>query len=62
MADPTDWQAVARARSLDIPEDAVAKIAPSLDALLAAFESLRDRVPHSMEPANTLSEAAVIGE
>lgn len=58
----TDWNALARARGLNIPADAVERIAPSLEALEASFRPLPTKLTHSVEPALTLSEAAVLGE
>jgi hypothetical protein len=56
-----NWQALAKARELDIPEDAIARIAPALDQLHADFAPLLARLPHTVEPAVTLSESAVFG-
>ena len=58
----TDWIALSRARGLDIPEDQVARLAPSLDGLEQAFRPLPARLPFEIEPAITLSEQAVKGE
>ena len=58
----TDWTAISRARSLDIPADAVDRIAPSLTALEAAFRPLLKKLTHSVEPAVILSEQSVQGE
>jgi hypothetical protein len=58
----TDWTALARARGLDIPPDAVEHIAPSLTALEDAFRPLLARLAFALEPAVTLSEPAVFGE
>ena len=57
-----DWKAIAQARKLDIAEEAIARIAPALDALEAAFRPLLEQIPHTVEPAITLSESAVLGE
>jgi hypothetical protein len=57
-----DWKAIAQARNLDIPEEAIVRIAPSLDTLEAAFRPLLQRIPDTVEPAITLSESAVTGE
>lgn len=56
-----DWQALAKARELDIPADAIDRIAPSLDQLYAAFTPLLAKLPHSTEPAIVLSESAIVG-
>jgi hypothetical protein len=58
----TDWNALARARGLNIPADAVERIAPSLEALEESLRPLLTKLTHSVEPAVTLSEAAVLGE
>ena len=58
----TDWTALAHARGLEIPDEAVARIAPALDGLEQAFRPLLAKLPHAMEPAVTLSETAVLGE
>ena len=58
----TDWIALARARGLDIPAEAVERIAPSLSSLEEDFRPLTARLPFSLEPAIVLSEAAVKGE
>jgi hypothetical protein len=58
----TDWVQIARARGLDIPEEAVERAAPALAALEAAFRPLAAKLAHNVEPAITLSEAAVLGE
>jgi hypothetical protein len=58
----TNWPALAAARGLDIPPAAVENIAPSLDSLEQAFRPLLARLPLTVEPAITLSEAAVFGE
>lgn len=57
-----DWTAIAKARGLDIPEEAVAKVAPILDALERDFASLRPRIEVRDEPAVTLNEGAVLGQ
>ena len=57
-----DWKAVSEAWSLDIPSDAVTRVAPALDSLDAAFRELPPKIPHSLDPAITLSEEAVKGE
>ena len=57
----TDWIAVARARGLEIPEEQVARLAPSLEALERDFAPLKAKIPHQLEPAITLSESAVLG-
>jgi len=56
----TDWTALARARGLDIPAEALEQITPSLEALEAAFRPLLQKIEFSAEPAITLSEGAVL--
>jgi hypothetical protein len=58
----TNWTALAAARGLDIPREAIESIAPSLDGLERAFRPLLAKLPLTVEPAITLSEAAVLGE
>lgn len=58
----TDWTALARARGLDIPGEAVEAIAPSLSALEESFHPLLAKLPFTLEPAVILSEPAVFGE
>ena len=58
----TDWTALARTRGLDIPADAVERIAPSLEALEEAFRPLLQKLEFTGEPAVTLSETAVLGK
>jgi hypothetical protein len=58
----TDWIALARARGLDIPAEAVVAIAPSLEALESSFSPLLAKLPFSLEPAVILSESAVSPE
>ena len=55
----TDWHALARARALDIPDEAVTRIAPALDGLHSAFHPLLDKLAIDVEPAITLSEGAL---
>ena len=62
MPEIIDWVALARAKALDIPEEAVTRIAPGLSALHAAFTPLLASLPHTVEPSITLSEQAVLGE
>ena len=58
----TDWTALARARGLDIPVEALDAIAPALSALENSFRPLLARLPFTLEPAIILSEPAVFGE
>lgn len=57
-----DWNAISKARNLDIPADSVAEFGPVLDALEAAFRPLLKDLPHMVEPALILSESAVLGK
>ena len=54
----TNWTALAQARALDIPPAAVESISPSLDGLEQSFRPLLAKLPFTLEPAITLSEAA----
>jgi len=56
-----DWQALAKARKLDIPQDAIDRISPALEALDAEFARLLPKLSNTVEPAITLSETAVFG-
>ncbi|MEX2263530.1 MAG: hypothetical protein WD696_16350 [Bryobacteraceae bacterium] len=47
----TDWKKIAEARGLNIPAADLERIAPSLDALEAAFRPLTASIPHETEPA-----------
>ena len=47
----TDWNAVAKARGLDIPADEITKIAPVLDALEDAFRLLLKQLSWTDAPA-----------
>lgn len=58
----TQWTALAQARALDIPAAAVEAIAPSLTGLEEGFRPLVAKLAFTIEPAITLSEAAVLGE
>ena len=58
----TDWNALAQARKLDIPFEAVAAIAPTLDTLEEAFRPLLKELGGGYDSALILSEAAVLGE
>ena len=62
MAANIDWVALAKARDLNIPEDAVTRIAPGLTSLHAAFAPLLEQLPYTVEPSIILSEQAVLGE
>jgi hypothetical protein len=52
----TDWNAIAQARSLDIPADEIEAIAPVLDALENAVRPLLAQLSWTDEPALGLSE------
>ena len=43
----TDWNAVAKARKLDIPPEELAKIIPALDAIEEAFLPLLDQLSYT---------------
>jgi hypothetical protein len=46
----------------EIPEDAMRKIAPAMQALKKAFRPLLRQLEHGAEPATIFSESAVLGE
>lgn len=58
----TDWKAFAAIRCPDIPSDAVARIAPSLDALESAFRPLAASLTPNDESAVTFSNIQERGE
>ncbi len=47
-----NWQAISHAMGLDIPDEQLARVAPSLDGLEAAFAPLRSGIPASADPAS----------
>ncbi len=57
-----NWKAIASGNGLDLTDEYIAKIAPPLDALEAAFRPLIAKIPHEVEPSITLSEAAVVAK
>ena len=58
----TDWNALARARNLNIPPEAFAAITPTLEALDEAFRPLLKELEGGYDSALIVSEAAVSGE
>jgi hypothetical protein len=58
----TDWNAIATARNVDVPPDAISAVSAALDALDAAFRPLLKQLRDDVEPAVILSESAVLGE
>ena len=58
----TDWKALAAARCPDIPADAIARIAPSLEALETAFQPLAATLTPADESAMTFSNVQERGE
>ena len=46
-----DWKKIARASGLAIPEDQLDRLAPTLDALEAAYRPLVRALPPSADPA-----------
>jgi hypothetical protein len=57
-----NWKAIASGNGLNLTDEQLEKISPPLDALEAAFRPLIAAIPHEIEPAVTLSEAAVEGQ
>ena len=51
---PRDWKAAAAAFAPDVPFEQLEKIAPSLDALEAAFRPQVAKLPLETEPAYVL--------
>lgn len=58
----SDWHAISEGANLQIPPEAVERIAPILDSLLESFHPLLSKVPFTIDPAVILSEKAVSGE
>ena len=58
----SDWNTISQGWDLNIPKDAVDRVAPALNALHASFRPLLAKLPHAVEPAVILSEQAVQGE
>jgi hypothetical protein len=56
-----NWKAIASGNGLNLTDEYLEKISPPLDAIEAVFRPLVARIPHEIEPAITLSEAAVEG-
>lgn len=54
-----NWEAIAAGNGLHLSPEQLAKISLPLDALEASFRPLVATIPHSVEPALTLSESAV---
>ena len=54
-----NWKAIASGNGLSLTDDYLTKITPPLDALEGAFRPLIATIPHEIEPAIILSEAAV---
>ena len=52
-----NWLAIAHAMNLDIPDEQLARIAPSLDGLEAAFAPLRNGISSAMDPASIFRAA-----
>jgi len=47
-----NWPAIAHAMNLDIPDEQLARIAPSLDGLESAFAPLRKGISAATDPAS----------
>jgi hypothetical protein len=54
-----NWKAIASGNGLNLTDEYIEKIGPPLDAIEAVFRPLIAGIPHEIEPAITLSEAAV---
>jgi len=57
-----DWQKIAEAYGLNIPEAELERIAPALDAMEAAFRALAKKIPDDVEPAITFRVYPELGE
>jgi hypothetical protein len=58
----TDWASLARAREFPMSATEMERLVPILDAVENAFRPLVATIPHTTEPAITLSEQAVVAE
>jgi hypothetical protein len=57
-----NWQKIAEAYDLRIPDSDLERIAPSLDTLELAFRPLTKRIPDDIEPAVTFRILPESGE
>jgi hypothetical protein len=57
-----NWKKIAEAADLQIPDIELDRIAPSLEALEAAFRPLTKAIPDDVEPAVTFSIQPESGE
>ena len=57
-----NWQKIAEAYDLRIPDSHLERIAPSLDTLELAFRPLTKRIPDDVEPAVTFRILPESGE
>lgn len=57
-----NWKQVAAGWSLDIPEDALERITPALDALTRDFRPLKQNIPHETEPAVVMQSPPEAGQ
>lgn len=57
-----NWQKIAEAYDLRIPDSDLERIAPSLDKLELAFRPLTKRIPDDVEPAITFRILPESGE
>lgn len=58
----SDWRSIAQARRYPLTDAEIERIGSALDALEATFRPLVNALPHSIEPALILSEAALAPE
>jgi hypothetical protein len=54
-----NWEAIALGNGLGLTAEQLARITPTMNALEVAFRPLVTTIPHEIEPAFILSEAAV---
>ena len=52
-----NWPAIARAMNLDIPDEQLSRLGPSLDGLEAAFAPLLKRISPAVDPASIFRAA-----
>ena len=57
-----NWKKIAQSSDIKIPETEIERLAPSLDALEAAFRPLVNTIPDDIEPAVTFRIEPEAGE
>ena len=57
-----DWKTLAASQGLQLSDAELAKLAPAMDALQPAYQSLVATLTHDVEPATSFTEEAVEGK